>query len=59
VLCLAASAPIFFSWAIDSTRPIRVAPLLLAGALLLSAGALFIIRRAALVWLGTRQRMDA
>ena len=48
VLCAAVSAPILFSWILDSTRPISVAPLLISAALAGVAGALFVIRRALL-----------
>ena len=54
VICVAASAPILFGWAIDSSRPISVAPLLVSTSLLLAAGALFLARRVLLGWLASR-----
>ena len=52
VLCLALSAPVLFTWAIDSSRPVSVAPLLLSAGLLLAAGMLFVVRRALLGVIG-------
>jgi hypothetical protein len=45
VLCLAVSAPILFTWAIDSSRPVSMAPLLLGAGLVLTAGIFFVLRR--------------
>lgn len=45
VLCLAAGAPILFIWAIDSSRPVSTVPLVLATALMVLAGMLFVVRR--------------
>ena len=54
VLCAAVSAPIIVTWAIDASRPISVAPLLVSAALLISALVLFVVRRELLVRFTTR-----
>lgn len=46
VLSAAVGATILFAWALDSTRPVSVGPLLGGGGLLLLAALLFIVRRA-------------
>ncbi len=53
VLCAALSAPILFSWAIDGSRPVRLAPLAISAGLLALAAALMGTRRAILIRLGT------
>lgn len=45
-LSAAVGATILFAWALDSSRPVRVAPLLAGAGLLLLATLLFIVRRA-------------
>ena len=51
VLCAAVSAPILFSWAIDSSRPVRLAPLALSAGLLALAALLALARRKMLIHL--------
>jgi len=54
VLCAAASAPLLFTWVIDSARPISFLPLLVSAAFMAAAAGCFLLRRALLVWLAVR-----
>jgi len=54
VLCAAASAPLLFTWVIDSGRPIGFLPLLVSAVLIVTAAGCFLLRRALLVWLASR-----
>ena len=54
VLCAAVSAPILFSWAIDSSRPVSLAPLALIAGLVALAALLALARREILIHLAAR-----
>ena len=53
-LCAAAGATILFAWALDSSRPVSLIPLLAGLGLLLVAASLFIVRRALQIRFGRR-----
>ena len=53
-LCAAAAATILFAWALDSSQPVSLMPLLAGLGLLLVAAALFIVRRALQIRFGRR-----
>ena len=53
-LCAAATAAVLFAWAVDSVRPVSLAPLALAAGLVAGGGVCFLVRREVLHWLASR-----